>query len=229
VLQYTSWGETWYKGLMLSATKRFNDRYQMLASYTLSKAEDTSTDYQSAFVPQNSGQGRNRADLTGLPVGFNPDDERGPSTQDQRHRLVLSSVYVAPWKIQIGSIITVASGRPFNILAGLDLNGDGDGGAFPSDRARQDPLTQASSVGRNAGTMPVQAAVDLRLSRVFPIGRVKVEGILEVFNLFNRTNYTDINNIFGSGAYPTAPLPEYGQYTQAGSPRQAQVAAKISF
>ena len=229
ILQYTSWGETWYKGLMLSASKRFNERYQLLASYTLSKAEDTSTDYQTAFVPQNNGQGRNRADLTGLPVGFNPDDERGPSTQDQRHRLVLSSVYVAPKQIQIASIITVASGRPYNILAGLDLNGDGDGGAFPSDRARRDPLTQASSIGRNGGTMPAQATVDLRVSRQFPIGRMKIDGIFEVFNLFNRTNYTDINNVFGAGAFPGAGLPEYGQFTQAGAPLQAQVAAKISF
>jgi hypothetical protein len=229
ILQYTSWGETWYTGLMLSASKRFNERYQMLASYTLSKAEDTSTDYQSAFVPQNNGQGRSRADLTGLPVGFNPDDERGPSTQDQRHRLVLSSVYLAPKRIQIATIVTVASGRPYNILAGLDLNADGDGGAFPSDRARRDPATEVSSVGRNAGTMPAQAGVDLRVSRQFPIGRMKLEGIFEVFNLFNRTNYTDINNIFGAGAYPGAGLPEFGQFTQAGAPLQAQVAAKIIF
>ena len=30
--------------------------------------------------------------------------------------------------------MTIGSGRPYNILAGVDLNGDGDGGA--TDRAR---------------------------------------------------------------------------------------------
>jgi hypothetical protein len=230
ILQYTSFGETWYRGLTLALTKRFSDRYQLLASYTLSKAEDNSTDFQSAFVPQNNGLGRNRQDLLGLPVGFDPEAERGPSTQDQRHRFVLSGLYVAPWDLQISSIVTVASGRPFNILAGVDLNGDGNGGAFPPDRARTHPTDPASSVGRLTGTMPNQATVDVRVSRRFSLGgTATVEGLFEVFNLFNRTNYTEVNNIFGTGAFPTAPLPTYGQFTQAGSPFQAQLAAKVSF
>ena len=142
---------------------------------------------------------------------------------------MLSGLYLAPWQLQFASIITVASGRPYNILAGTDLNGDGDGGAFPPDRARRDPATQASSVGRNAGQMPKQASVDLRVSRRFPVGRMKVDGMFEVFNLFNRTNYTDVSNIFGTGAYPNNPLPDFGQFTQAGPPLQVQIAAKISF
>ena len=90
VLPYTSFGETWYRGLMLSVSRRFSDRYQYLASYTLSKAEDTSADFQSEFIPQDSGLGRDPQDLKGLPLGFDSDAERGPSLQDQRHRLVLS-------------------------------------------------------------------------------------------------------------------------------------------
>ena len=39
--QYTSYGDSWYKGLALSLTKRFSHGYEFLASYTLSKAEDT--------------------------------------------------------------------------------------------------------------------------------------------------------------------------------------------
>jgi hypothetical protein len=229
ILQYTSWGGTWYDGLTLSLHKRLSRRYQFLASYTLSKAEDESTDFQSAFVPQNNGEGRNDADAEGLPLGFAPEDERGPSLQDQRHRFVLSGVWIAPAAVQLSSIITIASGRPYNILAGTDLNGDGDGGAFPPDRARLDPATQASSVERNAGTMPYGASVDVRVSREFPVGPVRVEGLFEVFNLFNRTNYTEINNIFGTGAYPISPLPTYGQFTQAAPPRQVQLAFKVMF
>ena len=88
VLQYTSWGETWYKGLTVSLTKRLSQRYQLLAAYTLSKAEDTSTDFQSFFIPQDNGRGRDPGDPNGLPIGFNPDAERGASLQDQRHRFV---------------------------------------------------------------------------------------------------------------------------------------------
>ncbi len=230
VLQYTSFGETWYRGLTLSLNKRFIDRYQFLASYTLSKAEDNSTDFQSAFVPQRMGHGRAASDPTGLPVGFTPDDEKGPSLQDQRHRFVLSGLYVAPGAVQVSSIVTVASGRPYNILAGADLNGDGDGGTSSPDRARENPGSEASSVGRNTGVMPYQANVDVRVSRRFRLSsKVAVEGLFEVFNLFNRTNFVEINNIFGAGVYPGNPLATFGQFNQAGPPLQAQLAAKLFF
>ena len=230
ILQYTSFGETWYRGVTLAVNKRFADRNQLMASYTLSKAEDTSTDFQSAFMPQDNGRGRNPQDLTGLPLGFDADSERGSSTQDQRHRFVLSGLYVVPGEVQLSSIVTIASGRPYNILAGADLNGDGNGGAFPPDRARANPADQATSVARNTGTLPNYATVDVRVSRRFRLGgRGRVDGIFEVFNLFNRTNYTEINNIFGPGAYPANPLPTFGQFTQAAPPRQVQLAVKIHF
>ena len=73
VLQYTSFGEAWYRGLTVSLARRFTDRHQFLASFTLSKAEDNSTDFQSAFVPQRMGQGQDTSDRTGLPIGFTPD------------------------------------------------------------------------------------------------------------------------------------------------------------
>jgi hypothetical protein len=132
-----------------------------------------------------------------------------------------------PKDIELSSIVTVGSGRPYNILAGVDLNADGDGGA--TDRARTTLSDISTSVQRNAGTLPVQAAVDVRLARRFPAGRVSVDGILEVFNLFNRSNYTAVNNVFGTGAYPASPAPTFGQFTQAGPPRQVQVALKIGF
>jgi hypothetical protein len=231
VLQYTSFGETWYKGLTLAINKRFNDRYQFLGSYTLSKAEDNSTDFQSAFIPQNNGLGRDPNDLTGLPLGFDPDSERGPSLQDQRHRLVLSGMYVGPWDVIFSAITTVGSGRPYNILAGFDFNGDGDGGTIPGpDRARGNPADPATSEGRNSGTLPYQATVDFRLAkRVSLTTGTSLDLMFEVFNFFNRTNYTEINNIAGPGAFPNAALPTFDQFTQAAAPRQIQLAVRVIF
>lgn len=230
VLQYTSYGRTWYRGLSVALRKRFSNQMELLASYTLSKAEDDTTDFQTAFLPENNGRGRDPNDPTGLPLGFDRDSERGPSLQDQRHRLVFSGLFVVPGDIHLSSIVTVASGRPYSILAGLDLNGDGDGGAFPPDRPRTNPADPTSSIGRNAGVLPMQATVDVRIAKRFPLGgRLKLEGILEVFNLFNRVNYTDVQNIFGRRRYPGDPLPTFGQFTRAGPPVQVQVAAKVLF
>ena len=230
VLQYTSFGETWYRGLTVSLNKRFSHNYQFLVSYTFSKAEDNSTDFQSAFIPQNNGRGRNPADRFGVPLGFDPGLEKGPATHDQRHRFVLSGLYRLPLDFQLSTIVTAASGRPYTPLAGADLNGDGNGGAFPPDRARTSPTSEASSVGRNSETMDEQIIVDLRLSKRIRLGQsLSLDLIAEAFNLFNRANFSEINNIFGTGAFPASPLPLYGRYEQALAPRQIQLAAKLSF
>jgi carboxypeptidase family protein/TonB-dependent receptor-like protein len=236
ILQYTSFGETWYRGLTLALNRRLANNYQFLVSYTLSKAEDTSTDFQSNFIPQNNGRGRDLNDLTGLPIGFDPMAEKGPATHDQRHRLVVSGMYQFPWAINVSTIITAASGRPFTPLIGADANGDGDGGAFPSDRARTNPTDPSTSVGRNSETMESQFNVDARISKKFTLVRgIAIEGIVDVFNLLDRVNYTEINNIFGGGAYPSNPVKDaqgrvtYGVYEQAQPGRQFQLGAKVTF
>jgi hypothetical protein len=235
VLQYTAFGESWYKGLSVALSKRLSRNYQFLLSYTFSSAEDTSTDFQSNFIAQNSGFGRNPDDKSGLPLGFNPESERGPATHDQRHRVVLSGLYELPWAIRVSGILTANSGRPFSPLAGFDLNGDGNGGAFPPDRARVTPADESTSVGRNSGTTAGLFTVDLRVSKRFTIaGGKTIEAILEAFNAFNRVNFIEDTNqssfvIFGTGAYPTNPLPTYGRYTLTMPPRQLQLAVKLSF
>jgi len=230
ILQYTSFAETEYKGLTLALSRRLADRFQYLVSYTLSKAEDTSTDFQSNFIVENNGAGRDMSDPTGLPVGFDPESERGPATHDQRHRLVISGLYQAPFGFNLSTIITAASGRPYTPLAGADLNGDGNGGAFPSDRARTNPADPSTAVKRNSETMEEQFSVDARVSKRFSFGSTfAFEGILDVFNLFDRVNYTEINNIFGPGAYPSSGLNTYGLYEQALPGRQFQLGAKFVF
>jgi hypothetical protein len=230
VLQYTSFGETWYRGLTLTLERRLTRGTSVTADYTLSKSEDNSTDFQSAFLPQNNGLGRDPSDPNGLPIGFDPASERGPSIQDQRHRLVVTGTSVLPKGIQLATIVNVGSGHPYNILAGVDLNGDGNGGSFPPDRPRRVPADETTSIGRNAGRLPSSATVDLRASWRWRMqGKVSVEPRFEVFNLFNRTNFTAVQNVFGPGAYPSEASPTFGQFTQAGPPRQSQVALAINF
>ena len=236
VLQYTSFGESWYQGLTVSLNKRFAGQHQLLAAYTLSSAEDNSTDFQSAFLPEDNGTGRDPDHPSGLPLGFDPARERGPATHDQRHRLVVSGIYQFAHGVQVSSIVTAASGRPFTPLAGADLNGDGDGGAFPPDRARRNPVDPATSVGRNSEAMPAQLAVDVRLSKQFAVrGRAAITVLAEAFNLFNRSNFSEVNAIFGRGAYPNEPQRDgqgrvtYGLFEQALPPRQVQLGLRVNF
>ena len=86
ILQYTAWGESWYRGFLVSLTRRLSRGSQAMASYTWSRAEDSISDFISS-PPQDQGFGRDPDNPGGLPLGFNPSLEKGPSLQDQRHRL----------------------------------------------------------------------------------------------------------------------------------------------
>jgi hypothetical protein len=83
--------------------------------------------------------------------------------------------------------------------------------------------------------MDEQVVVDLRVSKRIRMREASVEAFFEVFNLFNRANFSEINNIFGGGAFPGQPLTDaqgrvtYGRYEQALPPRQVQLALKVSF
>ena len=68
---------------------------------------------------------------------------------------------------------------------------------------------------------------DVRLSRTFALGTVRVEPLFEVFNLFNRRNYDP-------GAYQTSLAnARFGQEGRSSSlpyqPRQIQVGGRLTF
>jgi hypothetical protein len=231
VFQFTDFGSTRYRGLLVSARQRIGQRYDFLVSYTLSKAQDNS----SALIGQveDNGAGRNSADPTGLPLHFSADREHGPADSDRRHRLVLSGSYRWPGDVHVAAIVGAASARPFTPLAGADMNGDG----LPfADRARTNPFDSATSVGRNSERMNAEAQVDLRVSkRVALGGQAGLEVLLDVFNVFNRTNFAEVNNVFGPGPFPEAPLRDssgrvtYGRFVKAQAPRQVQLGARLRF
>lgn len=161
-----------------------------------------------------NGFGRNTDDPAGLPLGGAP-------------RCVGTACQL-PASVNLSAIATLSSGRPFNPIANADLNGDGNGGTIPGpDRPRTNPADITTSVGRNSERLPKQMTFDARVSRRFSLGRnVFFEPMFEVFNLFNRTNYSDVNNVFGAGEFPGNPARDaegrvtYGRFTQAQAPRQ---------
>jgi hypothetical protein len=234
VNQFTNYGESSYRGLAVSLRKRMGGRLEALASYTLSEVEDTGSDmFGQANTAEDPGRGRDPSDPAGLPLGFSPEAFRGPAATDQRHRFVLSALAELPWRLSLSGIVTVGAGRPYTALSGVDSNGDG---VAANDRARRDPRDPATRVGRNEERMDGTAAVDARLSRRFALPRGTVlEVLVEAFNLLDRVNYSEVNNVFGTGPFPDEPQrgPQgrvtYGRYTRAYPPRQVQVAARLAF
>ncbi|HMV86712.1 MAG TPA: TonB-dependent receptor [Blastocatellia bacterium] len=175
---YESSASSFYHALTLQVQKRFANNFSLNAHYTLSKAIDEVTDFNSDFSAQN-------------PLNLRLD--RALSAFDQRHRAVFSGTVVSTLKNPIlrdwlfSPIFVAGSGRPFNLLLGFDGNGDG--------RSQSDRPGQA---GRNTGTGENFYSFDMRLARRFFVKESRfLELTFEAFNLFNRTNFAGINNIIG--------------------------------
>ena len=206
ISQYQSIGDSWFHGLTLSMTTRSMPWGSARLSYTLSTATD---DAGNAFFssPQNN------ADILA---------DKGPSDNDQRHRLVVSGAIGGPGSafsrglagFEVGYVLSYASGVPFNPQAGSDLNNDTNLNDRPA------------GVGRNSARQPATGTLDLRLSRGFDIGRMRIEALIEAFNLLNRTNVLAVNSNFGTGQTPAA---RFGEPTLAGDPRQVQLGVRWNF
>ena len=59
--------------------------------------------------------------------------------------------------------------------------------------------------------------------------QISFDVMIEAFNIFNRVVFTQINSFFGPGAYPSSPADGFGQFTQAGPPRQVQLGVRVTF
>jgi Carboxypeptidase regulatory-like domain/TonB dependent receptor-like, beta-barrel len=177
--QYSSAGAALYEGAILEVKKRFSTHFSLLANYTLSKAFDTVTDFNSDFGPQ---------DNTNLAA------ERALSNFDQRHKVVVAGILDTGNRggpvlsgFQLAPIVRYNSGHPFNLLAGADVNGD-----------RHSTNDRPIGAARNTGEGPDFADFDMRITRRFKLGEhANLQILAEGFNLFNRTNYASVNNIVG--------------------------------
>ncbi len=237
-------GNSYYNAMNVELKKRFSSNMQFLATYTWSHSIDDSSDLQTLLKPQNN---------------FDFRAERSDSLFDQRHRFVFSGIINAPdsWKSEGGfrkfmrgfsfaPIVEWSSGRPFNILAPGDSNGD-----FQSSNERPSVLADGTlcqtgvdsgcfigqfprdgNLPRNMGITHNYFSIDARLSRRVRLSeRISLDLIAEGFNLFNRFNEAAGNPFYNVvNAYDQRKGSKYYSLpTSAYDPRQFQFGAKLSF
>jgi outer membrane receptor protein involved in Fe transport len=78
-------------------------------------------------------------------------------------------------------------------------------------------------VGRNQSTLPAYWNFDLRVGRRVPIGPVELGVTLDVFNLFNRDNVLEVNNV------RAVETPPFGAPTRVSDPTRLQFGLRVSF
>jgi hypothetical protein len=148
--------------------------------------------------------------------------EWGPTPSDERHRLVIFGVFDLPGGIQVSPVFQAATARPYNLIAGLDLNGDG----LLTDRYVDPATGQQVSVNSQRGD-PF-TLLDARVTKFFTVGRDtrRVGVFAEFFNLFNTANFGQVYNGNARSALFKQPV---GFIPGSGYPFQVQVGARFEF
>jgi hypothetical protein len=196
-----------YRGLETSFTKRFSNRWQASATYTASG-------YWDADAPPMSGFN----DVVAFDVAPDLGGEYSFSINDQRHRAVVNSIWEVGRGFQLSGLYFYGSGQRYPTFYGGDRRNTGgtngrlrpDGTVVPRNDFIGDPLHR----------------MDVRIQQRIPIfARVRIDGMIEVFNLFNHANY---------GAYTTAESNAlYGRPSQnanvAYQPRMLQLGFRLTY
>jgi Carboxypeptidase regulatory-like domain/TonB dependent receptor-like, beta-barrel len=222
---YAPLGFADYDGVSFTYRQRMSNKLQFQGGYTFSKVEGNTLPGSDEFIIGAPAQCSHCAlDFTQGPK----DDPRmkGPLNTDARHRVVLAGIYDLPYEIRLSGFFRANSGKPFNGFVTADLNGDG-----------MNYDTTDPHVNDHRGSSFSQ--LDMRVSKIFRIkNTVNIEGIFEVFNLFNATNPNGLNaNIRGQQVVQNldstdpafgTPLAFAGDPGQA-EQRLAQFGFRISF
>jgi hypothetical protein len=199
-------GRSSYHALQTAVTKRLSSRWQGSATYTWSGLWD-------AFPPAFSG-------VAPVPFATAPDlgGEWSLSSGDLRHRAVFNGIWQVGRGFQVSGIFYTGIGERTSTIYGSDVRGlSGVGGPEAMVRLRLRP--DGTIVPRNSYTQPARRKTDLRLQQRLQFGRVAVDGIAEVFNVFNSPNLT-INRVESNRDFDLATM---------GENRTAQVGFRLTF
>jgi hypothetical protein len=201
--RYSSIGESTFHGLLVSLVARPSAWGRVRASYTLSKSLN------------NVGEAFFSSPIDPLDLS----KDWGRSDDDQRHRLVVDGSVRVPGGFDASGVMQYYSALPLNITSGVTTV-QGTAGR---------PIVDGAFIARNAGQGSDFFSLGARVSRVFTVSRVRIEGLAEAFNLTNRQNVLTRNATFGNGAYPSTPLPSFNQVTAVGDSRTVQLGVRVRF
>ena len=153
--------------------------------------------------------------------------EYGRAGFDVRHRFQLNGSVATRWGFRLSPFLTVASGRPYNITTGSDLNGDGLYTDRPSFASALVPGARATAYGilninpgprgliipRNFASGPGLIAANIRLSKAVNLGDHKPgkDSDRQVVFSINARNVLNHQNLGTPNGNLSSPL--FGQAT----------------
>jgi hypothetical protein len=181
--------DTTYNGVEITASKRFSNRWQMVAGFTAGKNSGGLVSATNAGSGQSSTLDLNDPNLTIFPTGI--------IGNDSPVAFRLSGSYRAPYEIQIAGSLVSNSGYPYTSSYSVTRALAASAGVT---------LTRASQTilltDRGDERLPSVTLIDLRISRSFRFGNRRIEPTFDIFNLGNASTVTSLVSGLG-GTYLT--------------------------
>ena len=175
-----------YQALQMSLTKRMSSNWQASATYSLSGQEA----FQRAPIAPGCSQPFTVTASGGftcdVPINLHPAlIEEWYDFGAQRHRLTVNGIWQLPYAFQVSGVYIFGDNGRATPTSGLDVLATGSTTLGPTTRVR----ANGTLIDRNSFDRGSLSRLDMRVQRRFAFGRVALDGMLEVFNVFNRANY----------------------------------------
>jgi hypothetical protein len=177
-----------YQALQMSFTKRMSRNWQASATYSLAEQSvfnrpPIAPGCTQPFTISAAGQF-----VCDVPIALHPALSAfwfDPGAQ--RHRLTFNGIWQLPYGLMVSGLYIYGDNGRVTPNSGVDALATG---AVPA------AGTMTGRVRPNGTLIPINSfdrgslsRFDMRVQKRFAVGRVALDGLVEVFNLFNRVNY----------------------------------------
>lgn len=169
-----------FQGAFVNFNTRLNPKVSVFANYFFGLSKGDS-----------DGGGRFSGGGGSFPAySYDVSGEYGKTAFDIRHRVTLVGSFTLPWRISVNPFVTISSGAPFNIITGIDSNGDLQfterptfeqlavkcgqlklKNSFCDISGIADPAN--TTIPRNYGRGPASVTFNMSLSKTIGFGKIK--------------------------------------------------------
>ncbi|MDX6383850.1 MAG: hypothetical protein QOK48_1423 [Blastocatellia bacterium] len=227
--------QRFYRAVELTATKRFTNNYQFIASYVFSSLIGN---YEGLFRNDNGQSDPNITSLFDLQSLL--DNTYGRLPNDRPHQFKFNGSYRTPWKMLISGNFYMQSGTPFNQLIPHPIYGNNEGFQVQRGTAIVPAVTATQAgfpnVVNSIGSQRTPTTMNLDLGIYYPIKigekkELRLTG--DWFNVFNSQRALTLDQTFtinsGVTGVPAVPNPFYGSALLIQAPSAFRFGAKFSF
>jgi outer membrane receptor protein involved in Fe transport len=228
-------GRRYYRAVEFSATKRFSNNYQFIASYVFSSLIGN---YEGLFRNDNGQSDPNITSLFDLVSLLGNSYGRLPN--DRPHQVKFDGSYQTPFKLFLSTSFRAQSGIPFTALIPHPIYGNNEG--FRDPRGTTIVPSNADLPFGNAGktnaigTNRTPTTWNVDFGAYYPIQfgeRRQLRLQLDWFNVFNNQNAIRLDETFSinSGVAGVAPVPNpfFGTGTIFQFPSAIRLGVKFQF